>query len=489
MYIADAGNERIQSFSSNLIYQQTYSFYQQETTDKYPPIQLAVNSKGNMFVIHDYKVDRTTRRVLIYDREGDFLDTLGTSDKMSPNYIGYPVDIAIDDQDQIYIVDQLVNQIKIFDRNHQQIASIGTGSPGQPKGQLHGPARVAIGPSKNLYITDGRKADIQVYDSALSYITTFPDPPTYRLLTNPEGVAVSSYRFIYVANPLRYAIQVFDPQYSFQGTIGATGGWQQVSPGSSEMRFDYPREVAFDKQNVLYVADYRNHRIQLLAPRSYMLQIVPKQEGDILIEIPGNSVQDAAGNKNQASKFILRYDQTSPSVQITSSVDSSNSEIVIPVAITFTEPVIGFKDSYLQYSNAEVSEVITTDSITFVVDLLPLDEGEVYLSLPDSVVQDQAGNLNSGAQFTTTFVPPITSIEHQLQHSEYLYPNPTQDKLYLPFLHFRKWESIRVINQQGQVVIISPPIRELDTSALPPGIYTIQIPADDILFTSKVIVH
>ena len=71
----------------------------------------------------------------------------------------------------------------------------------------------------------------------------------------PWGIAIDSHGDIYVADWRNDRIQKFSPDGRFLMKFG--------SPGSGDGQFDRPAGVAVDADGVIYVADWLNNRLQV----------------------------------------------------------------------------------------------------------------------------------------------------------------------------------------------------------------------------------
>jgi DNA-binding beta-propeller fold protein YncE len=72
----------------------------------------------------------------------------------------------------------------------------------------------------------------------------------------PWGIALDKEGLVYVADWRNDRIQVFSPEGEWQASFGRSG------TGIGE--FNRPNSVAVDKDGLIYVVDWMNHRIQIL---------------------------------------------------------------------------------------------------------------------------------------------------------------------------------------------------------------------------------
>ncbi len=127
--------------------------------------------------------------------------------------------------------------------------------------------------------------------------------------------------------------------------------------------------------------------------------VAPIADGKVALEIPVGVAYNEVGTTNQASNiFAFEYDGTSPTVKLSSSESDTSSTVPFSVAIKFSELVTGFSSSNIQISNATLSELVTTDSTNFIVQIIPNAFGEISVEIPSDAAQDQAGNGSEASQ-------------------------------------------------------------------------------------------
>ncbi len=125
---------------------------------------------------------------------------------------------------------------------------------------------------------------------------------------------------------------------------------------------------------------------------SYSATINPIQDGEVTINVAAGVAQDADGNFNTAANtFLLTYDKTKPTIEITAA--SSVSEAFV-ATITFSESILNFDMSHLNVTNAQLSEFNAISSSTFTVLVTPNNLGEVTIFILTGAISDAAGNEN-----------------------------------------------------------------------------------------------
>ncbi|QJB37184.1 gliding motility-associated C-terminal domain-containing protein [Chitinophaga oryzae] len=120
------------------------------------------------------------------------------------------------------------------------------------------------------------------------------------------------------------------------------------------------------------------------------------------IVLNGGALKDAAGNN--ANPALMNIGNTSgvlvntqhPAAVISTTAVSPVRQ-AFPLTITFSEAVTGFTASGITATNATVSQLQTTDNITYTVLITPSADGSLSLRVPSGVAQNKAGNDNQSS--------------------------------------------------------------------------------------------
>ncbi len=137
---------------------------------------------------------------------------------------------------------------------------------------------------------------------------------------------------------------------------------------------------------------------------SYTVDVQPDGNGDISLSIPENSAIDIALNGNTSSNTVNTvYDAIAPQPVVTGLPVRTNTTGVLPITVTFNEPVTGFDLTDIQVTNGNVANLIAVDSQTFTADVTPDGNGDIGVSVPAAAAQDAAGN-------TSLIAVPVSTI-------------------------------------------------------------------------------
>ncbi|MDW8395821.1 MAG: PKD domain-containing protein [Anaerolineae bacterium] len=272
LYVADAGNHRVQIFNI--------------TTPASPSYvgtlgQTGVSGSGNnqfnwphgvaVDTNYIYVADTGNHRVQVFDRSSlDYVATIGTGFGSSDAQFKYPTDVAVDAAGNIYVADFGNLRVQQFNSSRAYQRTYGTTGVPYPaaNNRFNNPEGVAVGPDGSLYIVEGKghrlvKLDANGVpqwavgtaglqgdrDDQFAYLSDVAVSPEGRIFTAAQWGRV---RWMPAGS---HRIQIFNPDGSF---YGAFGGY-----GSGSYQFIAPTGLAFDAQGNLYVADSENHRVQI----------------------------------------------------------------------------------------------------------------------------------------------------------------------------------------------------------------------------------
>ncbi len=165
----------------------------------------------------------------------------------------WPAGIALDSSGNIYCSEEFQNKIFIFNEDGEEIGSWGEAGSGQ--GQLNGPSGLAVDDNDNLLVVDARNNRVQKFTTGGEYIATIGEGQ----LDSPWGIGLDSDGNIYVADWGNSCVR----KYSTDGAPLLTFGGPDLDNGAD---LNHPSSVVVDSEGDVYVADWGNKRIQIYAP-------------------------------------------------------------------------------------------------------------------------------------------------------------------------------------------------------------------------------
>lgn len=269
-------------------YSHTIGFYAQLGRGFNNPVDVAVGRDGVLYVLNRAGTETDVRmgykRVTICtvteEYRGDF-SFGGTAD----GQLMWPVAMALDADENVYISDEALQRISVFDKQGTFLAR--WGKQGRGDGEFDRPAGLAFDRDQHLLVVDGRNNRIQTYTRDGTYLgawgTGGHSPGELNL---PWGIAVDQAGHVYVADWRNDRIQQFDAAGNYLASWGTSG--------QGDGQFSRPSGVAVDREGNLYVADWGNERVQVLAP-----------DGSVRATLRGESTISKWG----ASYFISNQDE------------------------------------------------------------------------------------------------------------------------------------------------------------------------------------
>ncbi|MEM9832451.1 MAG: Ig-like domain-containing protein [Bacteroidota bacterium] len=141
--------------------------------------------------------------------------------------------------------------------------------------------------------------------------------------------------------------------------------------------------------------------------------------GDVTAAIQEGVVKDKAlNNALEVEKSFRCNDTVAPTINLTAStLFFSDTVTPISLVLTMSEPVKGFSEEDIRVQNGFTQKLITTDSVTFIAEIVALNEGKIRAGILKDGVVDQAGNTIQNDSFIT-LVYDVTSPSVQITSPE-----------------------------------------------------------------------
>ncbi len=205
LYVTDTGNDRVQY--CNLVNRIFYPLL--TTLEEYEfdsPQGIDIGRNGEVYVIdtRNHRWVKFTRDLAPVFATGSF----GSSREQFWN----PTDIVVNPINTVYVVDKDNNSIKSYDFSGNPIHT--WGEEGSALGQFRVPKRIALDTWNNLYVTDSGNRRVQVFTPDGKTILDFTD----KALLNPCGIAVSAKGRVFVSDVDAGDIKVFHVIYKADAT-------------------------------------------------------------------------------------------------------------------------------------------------------------------------------------------------------------------------------------------------------------------------------
>ena len=265
------------------------------------PTYTAFDASGNLYI-----VDYGNSVIRMVDINGDISTVVGTgmntdSGDNGPALLAGlydPNGIAFDSRDNLYISTN--NKIRVVDQSSQIISTVvGTGNVGYSGGfgfalgaDLHAPQGIAFDSLGNLWFADSGNHVIRMVDLAAGIIQTvigtgesgyngdgllatdtllgfLPNSVTFDLEGNPIVTDTGNH----IIRKVDKTTRIVSPIAGIS-VIGITpsAGLSGDGGDATLAQFNQPTQVAIDSLGRIYVADYVNDKVRLVAP--YMEPII-----------------------------------------------------------------------------------------------------------------------------------------------------------------------------------------------------------------------
>jgi len=220
------------------------------------PVDLALGANEVVYVLNrSYENRPDGIHVTMCTLNEEYMKEFGSHGEEDGQFI-WPASIALDESGNVYVADEWLHRISIFDKDGNFLSKWGKSGAGN--GELNRPAGLAIG-NGTLFVTDSGNHRVQSFTLDGKYLGHFGSFGSGQGQFNlPWGIALGPDNTVYVADWRNDRIQKFASDGRWQASFG--------SSGSGVGQFNRPSGVAVDKDGEIYVADRQNDRVQILAP-------------------------------------------------------------------------------------------------------------------------------------------------------------------------------------------------------------------------------
>ena len=238
------------------------------------PIAIALDADENIYVS-----DENTHKITVMDEDGEFIAKWGEAGSGEGQLRG-PAGIAVDGDGNVLVVDSQNHRVQKFTRDGQYLA--GWGSEGSGPGQFSKPWGLCLDKEGNVYVADWKNDRVQKFSADGRFLLEFKETPGgVGGLRRPTGVAVDSDGDVYVADWGNHQVRIYEPDGKFivslVGDAETPSPWVQdyidANPDVAkarrrtnmevEWRFNRPIAVRLDAEDRLYVAEAVRHRLQV----------------------------------------------------------------------------------------------------------------------------------------------------------------------------------------------------------------------------------
>ena len=186
IFVADAGNHRVQVFSPAPEGAFQFAFGGIGSGDgQFSNIAgIAADSQDRIIVS-----DAGTSRIQVFSPDGNFLFGFGSPGTDEGQFSGYILNVATGIDDRIIATDGSNHRVQVFDANGEFMFAFG--SFGTDPGQFQEPAAVATDDAGNMFVADVGNGRVQVFDSAGQEVGILTDACCEEELIGPGRLLVT----------------------------------------------------------------------------------------------------------------------------------------------------------------------------------------------------------------------------------------------------------------------------------------------------------
>ncbi len=220
------------------------------------PSQIAVGPANNLYVL-----DSKRNKILKFDAQGNYVSDAVFHSGLDDSWKPYSMAIKSNGDLWVFYAPPENEAGKIIVYNPDGTPGESWAGPGAIDSCSFGdylfPAKALIELDRddNLFLLDQQYEKMVKCDRDGEFIAQWGDTREFARFTDPQGLAVDSFGYVYVANTGGHGIQKFLDEEWIKTR------WLQLK-GKKELYFNSPHGLAVDNRLFVYVADTENHRIK-----------------------------------------------------------------------------------------------------------------------------------------------------------------------------------------------------------------------------------
>jgi sugar lactone lactonase YvrE len=209
------------------------------------PRAIAIDSNDELFIVD------MTARIQVFDLDGNYLRGWQTP----THELGRPTGLSVDRDDNILVADTHYHRMLIYSPRGELLKQIG-GTHGLGPGEFGFVTDAVQDSAGNYYISEYGEFDrIHKYSRDGELIKEWGghgrEPGEF---LRPQSLVIDADDHLWVADSCNHRIQVFDSEGKLLRLWGRAGS----APGE----LYYPYAILLDGEGHLYVVEYGNHRVQ-----------------------------------------------------------------------------------------------------------------------------------------------------------------------------------------------------------------------------------
>lgn len=229
------------------------------------PMGIAIKDDGRIYVASRSNTQSLNIvGIQVVNLKHEFFGQINSYGKGDGQMI-WPTALALDSQENLYLSDDFLQRITIFDGEGNFKTK--WGAKGDGDGEFDGPSGIVFDSDDNMLVVDHRNNRVQKFTKDGRFISKFGSQGSGDgQFDLPWGICLDDDGYIYIADWRNDRIQKFTSDGEFVAKFGASG--------DGDGQLNRPAGVAVDSDGNMYVADWGNQRLQVLAPDgSFLLKL------------------------------------------------------------------------------------------------------------------------------------------------------------------------------------------------------------------------
>ena len=229
----------------------------------YYPVDVAVAPDDKLFVLgRSHDGDTRGVQILMCDIESEYYGVFASHGAEDGQFI-WPTSISISGDGLIYVTDEHLNRVSVFDLDGKFIEKWESGNGSRV--EFLKPAGIATDKENCVWVVDNGASNIKKVSPQGECVLEFGQLGNGQGQFNmPWGITVSNSGDVYVADWGNDRIQQFTNKGKFVGEYGNN------NEDSNNLR--KPSDVSVDSNGYMYVTDWGNHRLQVISSGGSLVQ-------------------------------------------------------------------------------------------------------------------------------------------------------------------------------------------------------------------------
>lgn len=227
------------------------------------PVDLALGRRNTIYVVNRGHDGEESHRVSIITTDSGYIGQFGSFGEGDGQFI-WPGGVAVDGQGLVYVADEWLNRISIYDGNvvadgqnvEQSNFLRNWGTPGTEEGFLGRPGGLALDLDGNLYISEGDNHRVSKFTKDGEFLGAFGSKGSGLGEFNmPWGITIDRDGCVYVADWRNHRVQKLTTDGKHLATFGIAGD------GLGKLHL--PSGVAVDTEGDVYVTDWWQNKLEI----------------------------------------------------------------------------------------------------------------------------------------------------------------------------------------------------------------------------------